>query len=689
MKPYAIEKIRNIAIVGHGGTGKSTLAEALLFVAGAIGRRGSIDEGTSASDFDQDEIARKMSISSSVLPVEWNGSKINIVDTPGYLDFVGEVAGALRAVEAALIIVDGSGNIEVGTESGWDNAGENGVSRLFFVNKLEKENTDFYSTLEALQNRFGNSVAPMQLPIGKDAGFNGVVDLLSQKAYKYDDGKASPIEAPADMVEQIADARKQLVEAVAEMDDELMMKYLDEDNLSDEDITKGVEIGLSSGKFNPVLCGSAGKLIGIDTLLNLIVSAVPSPASSEPVKGVNPAGVEEVRKPEDPFCALVFKTMADPYVGKLTYFKVFSGSLKSDSHVFNSSKGHEERVGQVYFLRGKTQEATPEVGPGDIGAVAKLTETITGDTLCEKSKPIVLQRIDFPASVYTLSVKAKTKSDEDKLGPALQKLTEEDPTFTTSRDPNTHETLISGMGDTHIHIVVDKLKRKFGVDVVTDSPKIAYREAITKTAEAQGRHKKQTGGRGQFGDCWVRLEPGERGSGYQFVDQIVGGSIPRQWIPSVDKGIREALNQGIHAGCQVVDVKAYCYDGSFHDVDSSDMAFQIAGRHAFRAAAEKAGPVILEPVMDLEVNVPEEYMGDVIGDLNGKRGRIAGMDAIGGGRQLIKSQVPQSEILRYCIDLRSIARGRGKFVATFSHYEEAPAHVAQQIIADAEKAKEE
>jgi elongation factor G len=340
-------------------------------------------------------------------------------------------------------------------------------------------------------------------------------------------------------------------------------------------------------------------------------------------------------------------------------------------------------------LRGKSQEATPEVGPGDIGAVAKLSETITGDTLSDKAKVLVLPRVQFPASVYTLSVKAKTKADEDKLGPALQKLTEEDPTFTTSRDSNTHETLISGMGDTHVNIVVERLKRKFGVEVTTDSPKIDYREAITKTAEAQGRHKKQTGGRGQFGDCWVRLEPGERGSGYEFVDQIVGGSIPRQWIPSVDKGIKEAMGHGIHANCKVVDIKAYCYDGSFHDVDSSDMAFQIAGRLAFKAAAEKAGPVILEPVMDLEVIVPEEFMGDDIGDLNGKRGRIAGMDALGGGRQLIKAQVPQSEILRYCIDLRSIARGRGKFAATFSHYEEAPAHVAQQIIANAEKAKEE
>lgn len=689
MKSYPIEKIRNLALVGHGGTGKSTLAEALLFVSGAITRKGSVDEGTSTSDFDQDEINRKMSINTAVLPVEWNGVKINVIDTPGYLDFVGDVVGSLRAVETALIVVDGGGTIEVGTESSWEYATDAKVSRLFFVNKLEKENMNFFGTLEALRERFGNSVAPMQLPIGQESGFCGVVDLLSQKAYKWENGKISTCEAPADMADQIAERRKELVEAVAEMDDELMMKYLDEEVLSDEEISKGLEIGMRSGKLSPVLCGSAGKLIGIETLMDFIKTGVPSPASVEPVTGVNAAGGEEIRKPGDPFSALVFKTMADPYVGKLTYFRVFSGSVKSDSHLYNSSKSHEERVGQVYFLRGKTQEATGEVGPGDIGAVAKLQETQTGDTLCEKGKAIVIPRIEFPAPVYYLSIKAKTKADEDKLGPALQKLTEEDPTFTTYRDPDTSETLISGMGDTHVNIVVERLKRKFGVEVETATPKIAYRETVTRKADAQGRHKKQTGGRGQFGDCWITLEPQERGAGYEFVDKIVGGAIPRQWIPSVDKGIRESMAHGIQAGCPVVDVKASCYDGSYHDVDSSDMAFQLAGRLAFRAAAEKAGPVILEPIMEMEVIVPEEYMGDVIGDLNGKRGRIAGMEPIGGGRQVIKAHAPQSEILRYCIDLRSIARGRGKFSAKFSHYEEVPVNVAQQIIAKAEKAKEE
>jgi len=498
-----------------------------------------------------------------------------------------------------------------------------------------------------------------------------------------------PTDIPADMQDRIATMREGLIDSVAAMDDALMEKYFDEGTLSDEEIAKGLEIGLTTGKVVPVLCGSAMKMVGVDTLLDFIAASVPSPAAVPAVKGKSPSGAEETRSPGDPFCALVFKTMADPYVGKLTYFRVFSGSVKSDSHMYNATRERDERVGQVYFVQGKSQEAAAEVGAGDMGAVAKLQETNTGDTLCEKSKPIVLGAIEFPDPVYSLAVRAKTKADEDKLGPALQKLSEEDPSFRTHRDADTGQTLMSGLGETHLDIVVERLKRKFGVEVETETPKIAYRETITRTAEAQGRHKKQTGGRGQFGDCWIRLEPQPRGTGYEYVDAIVGGAIPRQWIPSVDKGIREAVASGIQAGYPVVDVKATCYDGSFHTVDSSDMAFQLAGRLAFRAAAEKAGPVLLEPISELEVIVPEEFMGDVIGDLNAKRGRVAGMEPLGGGRQAIKAQVPQAEILRYSIDLRSIARGRGKFTAKFSHYEEVPAHAAQAVIAEAEKNRKE
>jgi len=689
MKKYPIESIRNIALVGHGGTGKTSLAEAMLYTSGAISRLGRVDDGTSASDFDPEEIQRTISINASVLPCEWKNTKINVIDTPGYPDFVGDVIGSMRAVEAALLVVDGTGSIDVGTETGWELATEAGITKLFFVNKLEKENMDFSRTLEALRQRFGTSVAPLQLPIGAEDRFVGVVDLLTHKAYKWENGKIAPTDIPADMADQIAKMREELIESVAEMDDALMEKYFDQGTLTDEETAQGLEKGLRAGKVVPVLCGSAMKMIGVDTLLDFIVSSVPSPATARPVVGKNPSGAEETRAPTDPFCALVFKTTADPYVGKLTYFRVFSGSIRSDSHVYNANKEREERVGQVYFVQGKNQEGTPEVGAGDIGAVAKLQETVTGDTLCDKSKPIILKPIEFPEPVHSLAVKAKTKADEDKLGPALQKLAEEDPTFHTYRDPDTGQTLMSGLGETHVDIMVERLKRKFGVEVETELPKVAYRETITMPAEAQGRHKKQTGGRGQFGDCWIRLEPLPRGTGYEFVDQIVGGAIPRQFIPSVDKGIREAMNNGILAGYPVVDVKATCYDGSFHTVDSSDLAFQLAGRLAFRAAAEKAGPVLLEPIAELEVIVPEEFMGDVIGDLNAKRGRVAGMEPVGGGRQKIRAQVPQAEILRYSIDLRSIARGRGKFSARLSHYEEVPAHVAQTIIAQAEKARKE
>ena len=689
MKSYPIDKIRNVALLGHGSTGKSSLAEAMLFAAGAVGRMGRVDDGSSAGDYDPDEIQRKMSINASVLPCEWKDTKINLIDTPGYPDFIGDVIGSLRAVEAVLLVVDGTGTVEVGTETGWDLAESAGTTKMLFVNKLEKENQDFSQTLEALRQKFGTSVAPLQVPIGSEDTFNGVVDLLTHKAYTWQNGKIAPAEIPADMQSEVSAMREELIESVAEMDDALMEKYFDEGTLGDEDIAKGLEAGLKAGKVVPVLCGSAMKMVGVDTLLDFIVSSVPSPASVAPVEGTGPSGSEETRAAGDPFCALVFKTMADPYVGKLTYFRVFSGSIKSDSHVYNANREREERVGQVYFLHGKEQEAAPEVGAGDIGAVAKLQDTTTGDTLCDKSKPIKLAPLEMPEPVHSLAVKAKTKADEDKLGPALQKLAEEDPTFRTYREQQTSQTLINGLGETHLDIAVGRLKRKFGVEVETEAPKVPFRETITAMAEAQGRHKKQTGGRGQFGDCRIRLEPRERGAGYEYVDAIVGGAIPRQFIPSVDKGIREAMALGIQAGYTVVDVKATCHDGSFHTVDSSDIAFQLAGRQAFRTAAEKAGPVLLEPIMEMDIIVPDDFMGDVMGDINSRRGRVLGMEPMLGGRQVIKVQVPQAEVLRYSIDLRSIARGRGRFSAKFSHYEEVPAHAAQQVIAEAEKAKKE
>ncbi|MFA6665497.1 MAG: elongation factor G [Armatimonadota bacterium] len=692
MKSYTADSIRNVALVGHGGCGKTSLAEALLFVSGGIDRLGRVDEGTTASDYDPDEIKRKISINATPVPCEWQGVKVNFIDTPGYADFVGDVKSTLRVVEGALLVVCAVSGIEVGTENGWAFAQENGISRAFFVNKMDRENADFYSVADALKLRFGARVVPVQLPIGAAETFGGVVDLLSMKAYTGSGKDASEGPVPADMADTVAKYREALVEAAAENDDELLSKYLDGEELTNEEIIRGLEIGVRAGDVFPVFCGSAAKNIGVTDLLNEIVRSFPSAAESGAEAGVNPqTDAEEERKPADsePFAGLVFKTLADPYVGKLTYFRVYSGVLKSDTHSYNSTKGVDERVGQIYFTRGKAQIPVAEVHAGDIAAVAKLTETVTGDTLCDKAKPIRFAPIAFPEPVFSVAIQAKTKADEDKLGPALQKLGDEDPTFKHRRDAETGQTLISGLGETHVDIIVDRLKRKFGVEVEVSTPKIPYRETITLAAKAQGKHKKQSGGRGQYGDAWVELEPQERGKGFEYVDAVVGGAIPRQYIPAVEKGIREAMERGILAGYPVVDIKATVYDGSFHPVDSSEMAFKMAGILAFQAAAEKAGPVILEPVMSVEVIVPEEYMGDVIGDLNGKRGRILGMEPLEGGRQLIKAMVPQSEMQRYAVDLRSIARGRGTFHAELSHYEQVPAHVAQQIIEQHKKEKSE
>jgi elongation factor G len=689
MKKYDIGKIRNVVLAGHSGAGKTSLAEGLMFASGAVDRLRRVDDGTAATDFDADEVKRKISINTALAPCEWQDCKVNVLDTPGYPDFVGDVISALRVVESAVLVLDAVSGVEIGAETAWDHAKEQGLACVFFVNKMDRENADFGRTVESLVNRFGNRVLPIQLPIGSQDSFKGVVDLVKMKAITWADGKPVEGDISADLQGQANEARAKLIEEVAGVDDDLMNKFFETETLSDEDFTKGLKLGMLTGSIVPVLCGAVNKMMGVQPLLSFITDAVPSPATAEAV-GVNPQTKgEEKRKPDDSFSALVFKTMADPYVGKLTYFRVYSGAIKSDSQIYNANKSRDERIGQVYFLRGKTQEGTTEIGAGDIGAVAKLQETSTGDTLCDRSKPIMFEPIDLPAPVFSLAIHAKTKVDEDKLGPALQRLAEEDPTFHTRRESETSQTLISGLGETQLDISVDRLKRKFGVEVETDTPKTPFRETIMGKADAQGRHKKQTGGRGQFGDCWIKLEPTPRGEGFLFVDHIVGGSIPRQYIPAVEKGIIEAMDRGILAGFPVVDVRAEVYDGSFHTVDSSELAFKLAGVLAFENAAGKAQPVLLEPIMNVEVVVPEEFMGDVIGDLNAKRGRILGMEPGGSGKQLIRATVPEAEMRRYAIDLRSIARGRGWFKAERSHYEEVPAHTSQQIIAEAKKAKEE
>lgn len=691
MKQYAPDAIRNIAVAGHSGAGKTSLLDLALFVTGQVDRAGRVDDGTSVLDYDPDETKRKISINTAIAPCEWHNHKINFVDTPGYPDFVGDVIGALRVCEGALIVVDAVSGIEVGTETAWSYAQEAGSACAILINRMDRENADFGQVLNALRERYGQHVVPMHVPIGAHETFKGLVDLVQMKAFVWDGGKMSETAVPDDLSEMVKAGRTALVEAAAEMDDALMEKYFGEGDLPQEDLSRGLTLGVKAGRVVPVLVSSASKGIGIEPLMEFAVSVMPSPTDRGSAKGTNPhSGADEERKPtDDAFSALVFKTMADPYVGKLNYFRVYSGALKSDSQMYNVNKDREERVGQVYFVKGKQQEATPSVGAGDIGAIAKLQETSTGDTLCDKAKPISFVAIHFPEPVFELAIQAQSKADEDKLGPALAKLSDEDPTFRFRREAETGQTIIGGLGESHLDIVVDKLKRKFGVSVNVELPKIPYRETIQAKAEAQGRHKKQTGGRGQFGDCWIRMEPLPRGAGFEYVDEVVGGAIPRQYIPAVEKGVREAAERGVVAGYPTVDFKVTVYDGSFHPVDSSEQAFKTAGTLAFQAAAAKASPVLLEPIMEVEVVVPDEYMGDVMGDLNSRRGRIQGMDSAGGGKQRIRAVVPEAEMQRYAIDLRSIARGRGWFRAQRTAYEEVPAHIAQNIIAEAKKAREE
>ncbi|MBI3912294.1 MAG: elongation factor G [Armatimonadetes bacterium] len=686
MKRFKADAVRNVALAGHGGTGKTSLVEAMLFDAGAIDRLGRVDAGNATTDFDPDEVRRHMSVNVALGPLEWREHKVNLIDTPGYADFIGEVASGQRVAEAVVLVVSAPAGVEVGTEAAWELADRRQLPRLVFVNKMDRENADFSRCVDSLRAAFGNKCVAIQVPLGAEANFRGVVDVLHQVAFIGTGRDARQTEVPAELADEVERAREQLMESAAEADDELLEKYLGGEPLSDEELMRGLVAGVKAGSVVPVLCGSATENLGAQPLLDALVQFVPSPVEAGAVRGETGG----VRQPSDsaPLSALVFKTITDPYVGKLTYFRVYSGVLRSGSEVANTRKEQNERIGQLYVMRGKSSEAVSEIPAGDIGAVAKLAVTSTGDTLADATQPIVYPGIEFPQPTYSAAITAQTKADEDKMGPALQRLAEEDPTFQYRRDAETGQTVISGQGDTHLDIIVERLRR-LGANVQLQGLKVPYRETLTATVRVQGRHKKQTGGRGQYGDCWVKFEPLPRGTGYEFVDAIVGGAIPRQYIPAVDKGIQEATEHGILAGYRVVDIRATCDDGSFHAVDSSELAFKLAGSLAFRNAMEKDAPVLLEPILDVEITVPEQYMGDVIGDLNTKRGRIQGMEPVGGGKQLIRAQVPMAEMLRYAIDLRSIARGRGTFRTSFSHYEEVPAHTAQQIIEKAKKEREE
>ncbi len=694
MKKYHTEQIRNVALISHGGAGKTSLTEAMLYTSGAINRLGSVDAGNTTTDYDPDEIKRQVTIGTSLAPVEWAGVKLNLLDTPGFFDFTVDVKSALRVADSAVVVVCAVSGVEVGTEKVWQYAEELELPRIVFINKVNRENANFDAALEQLRRFFGLKVFPLQFPLGEEDKLRGVVDLVKMKALVYQDESGLTYQEegiPADLSDKAEELREKLVEAAAETDDELMEKYLEELSLSDEEINKALRTGILGGQVVPVLCGAATRNLGIQPLLDLMANALPSPQDRPPMEGDIPGqeGEKALRKadPGEPFSALVFKTLADPYVGRVNFFKVCSGSFKSDSQVYNASRDKMERIGSLFFMRGKNQIQTEEIPAGDIGAVAKLSVTITSDTLCDKSSPVVFPFIDFPEPVISFAVWPKSKGDEEKVSAGLARFIEEDPTFKVERNTETKELIISGMGDTHLGVIVDRLAKKFGVEVELTTPKVPYRETIKGSQSKEGKYKKQSGGRGQYGHVYLSLEPMPRGEGFLFDDKIVGGVVPRQYIPAVEKGIVEAMEEGPVAGYRVVDLKATLYDGSYHTVDSSEMAFKIAAAMAFRGAMEVSEPVLLEPIMDVEVTVPENFMGDIMGDLNSRRGRIQGM-VPGEGLQTIKAQVPLAEMFNYTIDLRSMTQGRGMFSMRHSHYEEVPFQEAEKVIAAAKAKKE-
>ena len=687
MQQYGLENIRNLVLLSHGGAGKTSVAEAILFTSGVISRLGRVDDGATTSDYDPDEIKRQISINLTMLPCEWQKNKINLIDTPGYSDFVGEVKAAMRVSEGAIIVVCAASGVEVGTEQVWTYCEEVDLPRLIFINKMDRENADFYRTVDELKAKLDSRCVPLQLPIGAHDSFQGVVDLLTMKGYSGSEAKEA--EVPSSMQNQVDSFREKLVEAVAEIDDRLLEKYLDGEELSLEELSDGLRQGTLSGKIVPVLVGSALQNMGITWLLDAVHNYLPSPKEREVITAGGSVGQSpQVMEPSEsaPLAALVFKTSADPYVGKLTYFRVYLGAISSNSQVWNASRGGEERIGQLFILRGKTQETVSQLGAGDIGGVAKLGLTSTGDTLCSRDKPVKITPAQFPEPIFSQAVHPKTKADLDKLGTALTRLSEEDPTLRVHRDADTGETILSGLGETHLDVAAEKMLRKFGVGVKLETPSVPYKETITTSAKAEYKHKKQTGGHGQYGHVLLEVEPLPRGSGTEFADKVVGGRIPRNYIPAVEKGVNEAIQEGGLAGYPVVDVKATVYDGSYHPVDSSEICFKIAGAQALKKGLSQGQPILLEPIMTVKVTVPEDFTGDIIGDLNTKRARVLGMNPEG-GTNTIEAQVSLAEILRYSIDLKSITQGRGSFTVEFGHYEEVPAHVAQKIIAERQAKK--
>ncbi len=670
VKTFPTASIRNVALVGHGGAGKTTMAEALLFAAGAIPRIGRVEDGNTVCDFDPEEARRRISVSLALAPFEVDGHKVNLIDTPRSADFVGDVAAALRAVDLVVCVVSAVEGVEVQTEVTWKMAEERGIPRVIFINKLDRERASFERTLDQLKERFGAGVAPLELPIGEEAEFRGVIDLLTDTAMMYDGSspEGAPGPVPTDMEAEEHSVHDALIEGIVVADDDLTERYLADETIEPKELERALAKGIEDATVFPVLCGSATRLIGIDRLARFIVEEGPAP---------------HLNSDDGAAAAFVFKTLVDPYVGRVNLFKVLQGAVKTDASLLNGRTMTDERLHQVTTIRGKEQEPVSEVPAGDIAAVAKLGDTTTGDVLAVRGTQIEVEPFVLPTPVLSAAIHAKSKGDEDKLANALHRLEDEDPVLRLERNPETHQTLLSGMGETHLSIALERLSRKFGVEVETEDVKVPYRETISGTAEAEGKLKKQTGGHGQFAIAWLRVEPTERGSGFEFQDAIVGGVIPRQYIPAVEKGIHETIERGGALGYPVVDVRVTVFDGKHHPVDSSEMAFKTAASHGFKEALAKAGPILLEPISELVVTIPEDSQGDIMGDLNSKRGRIQGSAAVGNGEVEVVAMVPTSEILRYAIDLRSMTHGRGRFSVTHSHYDPVPGHVADKIVATA------
>jgi len=687
MKDYTAKRLRNVCLLSHGGAGKSTLAEAMMFNTGVLDRFGKIADGTTTTDYDPEEIKRKISINLAIAPFEWNDYKVNLIDTPGYFDFVGEVKQGIRAAESAVILISAKDGVAVGTEKSWEYANEDKLPRLIFINKMDDENADFDKAVEQSIEIFGKSVCPFQLPILADGKMTGIVDIVNNKAYKINKDGADLIDMPSDMEGRVEEIRESIKEAIAETSEELMEKYFGGEEFTDEEASNGIREALSSCSIVPVYCGSAFQNAGIKLFMDAIIEYCPNPSQKGVLKAfkANTEDAVELRPAEDEsVSALVFKTIADPFVGKISIFKVCSGTLRIDNVLYNATSEKTEKIAQLFVLRGKKQVATDRLIAGDIGAAAKLQSTNTNDTLSDNAKRVVLDKIVFPAPCISLAVEPKAKGDEEKISSGLQRLQDEDMTFKFSINTETKQQIISGMGEQHLDVIVSKLKSKFNVDINLVDPKVPYRETIRKKVTVEGRHKKQTGGHGQYGHVKIEFEPADTDD-FEFAEKVFGGAVPKQYFPAVEKGLREAIARGVLAGYPVVKLRATLLDGSYHDVDSSEMAFKLAARLAYRNGLPAASPIILEPIDKVEVTIPDSYMGDIIGDLNKRRGRIMGMEPQAGGIQQVLAEVPAAEMFKYANDLRSMTQGRGSFSEKFERYEEAPANISQKIIDDSKK----